>query len=225
MSLHDTDTDTDTDTDIDETWINEFKKNEEVYNDFYKDKVEQIKLFYLYVSSSNIVEFIKKDSILLDADSILKKNKIITLILQNKFYNNIKYKLLSLIRFNINIEPEEINDFIYKENTQHYLKFITSEKYLNDIKYSDTIHIFQDLNCLYFIFYEEKQTKLKNDTIKNDTIKNDTIKNNTIKNDTIKNNTIKNNTIKNNNDKTHTKKLVSINTNKYKKTRRNVVRT
>ena len=48
--------------DIDETWITEFKKNEKLYDDFYKDKVEQIKLFYLYVSSSNIIESTKKAS-------------------------------------------------------------------------------------------------------------------------------------------------------------------
>jgi hypothetical protein len=183
------------DIDIDETWINEFKKNEELYDDFYKDKVEQIKLFYLYVSSTNSVESIKKDSILLDTDGILKKNKIIALILQNQNYNSIKYKLLSLIRFNIDIEPEQIKEFVYTTNQDKPSQFITSEKYLNDIKYSDTINIFQDLNCLYFIFYEEKPTSI---SISKSTI------------------------ITNQNHQT--KKLVSMTTNKHKKTRRRIIR-
>jgi len=187
------------DSDIDETWINEFKKNEEVYDDFYKDKVEQIKLFYLYVSSTNNVESIKKDSIQLDTDGILKKNKIIELILQHQNYNSIKYKLLSLIRFNMDIEPEQIKEFVYTTNKDKPSQFITSEKYLNDIKYSDTIHIFQDLNCLYFIFYEEKSKITNTKTI-------------------TKTNT------KTNNPTTQTKKIVSMTTNKYKKTRRRIIR-
>ena len=66
---------------------------------------------------------------------------------------------MSLLRFNMDINPEEINDFVYRENENENenelsSSFITSEKYLNDIKYSDTITIFQDLSSLYFIFYE-----------------------------------------------------------------------
>jgi hypothetical protein len=178
------------DLDIDENWINDFKKNEKSYDDFYKDKVEHIKLFYLYVSSSNILENIKKDSILLDENSTLKKDTIISLIMKNQMCNTIKYKLLSLVRFNITLNPEEINNFIYKDEYKELSsQFITSEKYLNDIKYSDTINIFQDLNCLYFIFYEEKQKMNTNG----------------------KSNNSSNNT---------TKKIINMNIKKTKKTRR-----
>jgi len=149
----------DEDSDIDEEWINEFNNNEKAYCDFYKEKVEHIKIFYLYVNSSNILESIKREGIELDCNGILKKDKIITLINKNKIYNNTHYKLLSLLRFNMDINPEEINDFVYRENENENenelsSSFITSEKYLNDIKYSDTITIFQDLSSLYFIFYE-----------------------------------------------------------------------
>ena len=155
--INDTDTDTD-DSEIDNEWVDEFKKKEEIYDDFYKEKVEHIKLFYLYINPSNVLETIKKDFIVLDENSILKKEKIILLIKNNQVYNSIKYKLLSLIRFNIDIEPEDINKFINTtENEFSNTSFITSEKYLNDIKYSNTISMFQDLNSLYFIFYESNK--------------------------------------------------------------------
>jgi len=152
------DSDNDSDNELDNEWINEFKKNEELYNDFYKEKVEQIKLFFLYTSSTNVLETIKKDSIVLDKDGILRKDIIISLIKNHQRYNSIKYRLLSLVRFNIDIEPDEINKFVYNDDAIEHdpSRFITSEKYLNDIKYSNTISIFQDLNSLYFIFYEEK---------------------------------------------------------------------
>ena len=141
---------------IDNEWINDYKQKEKEYEDFYKEDVEQIKLFYLYTSSSNVLEFIKKDFIMLNEGGILKKDIIISLIKNNQVYNKIKYKLLSLVRFNIDIDPDEICDFSDYSDIEHSSRFITSEKYLNDIKYSNTISIFQDLNCLYLIFYEEK---------------------------------------------------------------------
>ena len=64
-----------------------------------------------------------------------------------------------MVRFNVDINPDEINEFAENSYDDDADRFITSEKYLNDIKYSNTISIFQDLNCLYFIFYEEKNKK------------------------------------------------------------------
>ena len=145
---------------LDNEWIKEFKKKEECYNDFYKEKVEHIKLFFLYIGSTNVLETIKKDSIVLDSDGILKKDTIISLIKTNQIYNSIKYRLLSLVRFNIDIEPEEINKFVYDKDDQDVKRFITSEKYLNDIKYSNTISIFQDLNCLYFMSTSRSTTSM-----------------------------------------------------------------
>ena len=161
----------DSDNELDNEWVNEFKKKEELYNDFYKEKVEQIKLFFLYTSSTNVLETIKKDSIVLDKDGILRKDIIISLIKNHQCYNSIKYRLLSLVRFNIDIDPDEINKFVYNDDAieNDPSRFITSEKYLNDIKYSNTISIFQDLNSLYFIFYEEK-TKDIHPTINSTTI-------------------------------------------------------
>jgi hypothetical protein len=105
-----------------------------------------------------MLTFIKKEFILLDEGGILKRDNLIALIKKNQKYNNIKYKLLSILRFNINLEPEEVNKFISTSyNSTEKCRFLSSEKYLNDIKYSSTINIFQDLNSLYFIFYEEKE--------------------------------------------------------------------
>ena len=104
----------------------------------------------------------------------------------------------------MDIEPEQIKEFVYTTNRDKPSQFITSEKYLNDIKYSDTIHIFQDLNCLYFIFYEEKSkiTKITN----------------------ITNITNTNTITKTNNPTTQTKKIVSMTPNKHKRTRRRIIR-
>ena len=36
-------------------------------------------------------------------------------------------------------------------------EFTTSERYLDDIKFQDTICMLQDLNSLFFVFYEDNR--------------------------------------------------------------------
>lgn len=151
------------DDDIDESWIKEFKKQEDIYNDFYKEEIGSIKLFFLYVNTSNTLESIKSDSLILEEKGIITKDQLISLIKRNQRNNNIKYRLLSLIKFNIDIEPIDILAFIEGDDSNN---FTTSEKYLNDIKFRDTICILQDLNSLFFVFYEDRHKRPQSTTKK-----------------------------------------------------------
>ena len=47
-------------TELDTKWITEFEKDEEIYKDFYKDPIESIKIFLLYVDNNNSLFHIKK---------------------------------------------------------------------------------------------------------------------------------------------------------------------
>ena len=38
---------------IDDLWIKEYKEKEEKYNDFYKEKVSNIKIYFFYVNLEN----------------------------------------------------------------------------------------------------------------------------------------------------------------------------
>ena len=137
---------------IDTRWLDEFKKNEQVYQDFYTEPVHSITLFFLYVNPQNEMEHIHTDLCLLTESGLLKREVIISYIKRYEMLNHIKYKLRTLLRYNINLEPAEINTFV--NQTDHSPRFFSSEKYLNDIRYEPTIHMFQDLNALYFIFHE-----------------------------------------------------------------------
>ena len=39
--------------DLDTTWIEEFEQDEEIYKDFYKDPIESVRVFLLYVDKKN----------------------------------------------------------------------------------------------------------------------------------------------------------------------------
>ena len=143
---------------LDTAWLDDFKKAESIYNDFYKEPVKSINLFLLYVNKENELEHLNTDKYIVQENGIIQRDIIISLIKQYQYLCSRRYKLLSLLKYNIDLEPTDIDNFIEEDFIISDKRFITSEKYLNDIQFDDSIHMFQDLNALFFIFYEEKST-------------------------------------------------------------------
>lgn len=139
----------------DTSWIDDFKKAESVYNDFYKEPVNTITIYLLYVNKDNELDHLHTDKCILSEDGYIKRDVILSFIKRYQFLFSLRYKLLSLIKYNIDLEPTDIHDFLYEDITTSDKRFITSEKYLNDIHFDKSIHMFQDMNGLFFIFYED----------------------------------------------------------------------
>lgn len=138
---------------MDTSWIDDFKKDNSNYSDFYTEEVTNITLFFIYIDHKNDVENLSRDLMILDKKNTVVRDQLIQIIKQNQNHNNNKYKLISLLKYNIDIEPEEIYNFINtKDDSSFNKRFFIQEKYLNDINYQNTINIFQDLNSLFFIF-------------------------------------------------------------------------
>lgn len=57
---------------IDTNWIKEFEQDEEIYKDFYKDPIESVRVFLLYVDNKNNLFHIKKSMCPLDKTLIYK---------------------------------------------------------------------------------------------------------------------------------------------------------
>ena len=162
----DNNTESDADTDADEIlntdWIEQLKDAENVYNDFYKEPVTSIKLFFLYVNTANELEHIYSDVCLLNAEGVIIGNNIVSLIKHNQYFHSVKYKLMSLLKYNIDLEPHEVPyyisdaaDDLAAAADKNTTRFFTTERYLGgDIRFVDSINMFQDLNALFFIFTE-----------------------------------------------------------------------
>jgi hypothetical protein len=154
------------DYEINNKWLKEIKDNEKDYNDFYKEKPTSIKIYYLYVNKDNEVNFCKTETYLLDTTNVkyatLNKDTLISIIKKNSFSNNINYKLLSLLKFNLDIDPEDVISLaIHKMDGSEYL---SSESVLRDIVFNDTVCIFQDINSLFLVYYEKVQPQLPTTT-------------------------------------------------------------
>jgi hypothetical protein len=147
---------------IDDKWL----KQEQKYNDFYREKPTSINLYFIYVNNQNVVEFFKNDTYLLNQDqaqdqeqqspdAILQKDVLLSIIKNNISLNGRNYKLVSLLKFNLDVEPEDIINWkLEKKNGSDYL---SSEKEIKDIVFYDTIGLFQDINSLFFV-YQDKLT-------------------------------------------------------------------
>jgi len=150
------------DEEADTNWIEQMTEEENKYNDFYKEPVAAINVFLLYVNQKNELEHLGREKCFLQANNVLSRDMVLSFIKRYQYQGEEKYKVLSLLRYNIDLEPTELLDFINEKEEEAEDRFFTSEKYLKDIRYTDTIHLFQDLNALFFIFYKEKM-KLKQD--------------------------------------------------------------
>ena len=139
---------------LDTSWVNKFKESENMYNDFYKEPVTSIAIYLLYVNKNNELDHIHRDRCLLETNGLLKRDIILSLIKRYQCLFSVSYKIKSLLRYNIDLDPSEINDFVNDNINDR--RFIKSETFLTDIYYEDTIHMFQDLNSLFFIFSEER---------------------------------------------------------------------
>lgn len=137
---------------LNDSWIEEYEVSELNYSSFYKEKIETIKLNYIYVDDTNHVSCLNQESLFI-VDGKLDKEQIIDIIKNNRKKNNINYKLISILKSNITLEPEQIKTYI--DDDEYNEDFLSKVDILQDIYFKDTIHLFQDLNGLYFIFCDK----------------------------------------------------------------------
>ena len=115
---------------------------------------------YIYVDNNRKIYHIKKDSIDLE-DGNLSKEELIYLLKKNKDYNEVKHKIISILQYNIDLSPENINNYIKSPESFNFLKV---NENIDSLKWNDSINLFKDINSLYIIYYKPpkktgKQTK------------------------------------------------------------------
>lgn len=135
---------------FDTSWILEFEETDKKYNDFYTEPIESVKLFILYVSKNNHLFHIKKDIASLE-NGCLPKDLLIKILKKYMQYNGKKYRPISILKYNINLEPEDVE--IYIKDDRNF-NFLNIEKKIDTIYFDDTITLFQNINSIYIIFHE-----------------------------------------------------------------------
>ena len=141
--------------DLDISWINEFEKIDNEYKIYYTEELSFIRIHSIYVNNNNDIEKIREEKILLKTPGILQKEELLSIIKHNSFSNEIKYSLLSILKFNINLEPIHLKTFLRNKNTALGAPFLHSIKNLDTIKFDKSITMFHDINEILIIFHQK----------------------------------------------------------------------
>jgi hypothetical protein len=146
------------DNELNDEWINNFEKTDKLYQDFYKDDLYYVNLKFVYVNRENEIEKINQESFLMSTPNYISREEIIQILKGSAIDNNKRYSLLSILKYNILLDADEIKKFLlYSNEERTYLNIV---KNIDSISFEKSISMFQDLNDLIFVFYE-KSTELK----------------------------------------------------------------
>lgn len=152
---------------LDDRWINEFQNTDKLYKDFYKDDLYYINLRVIYINRENEIEKLKQESFLMSKPNYITREEILEMLKKNSIDNDKRYSLLSMLKYNIILEPDNINLYLINKIDQEYLSII---KNIDTVVFDKSINMFHDLNDIILIFYE-KSPELKKPDANNTTKK------------------------------------------------------
>jgi hypothetical protein len=149
---------------LNDDWINSFEDNDKLYKDFYKDNLYYINIDFIYVNKNNEIEKIKQESFLMSVHNSITRDELIGLLKRNSIDNDKRYSLLSILKYNITLDADDIKHFLSSDDFSSYnQQFLTVNKHIDTIFFEKTINMFQDLNNIYFIFHEKTDDVKKRD--------------------------------------------------------------
>lgn len=142
-------------TDLDDSWIMEFDKEYDLYKNYYKEDINYIKLNYIYINNENCIEKIKEENCFFQKKNNLSREELLAIIKKNNIENSIQYTLLYILKYNIDIEPIYLKNYLQNKDKQNIYQynFLTSIKNIDSICFQPTITLFHDINNLFFVFY------------------------------------------------------------------------
>jgi len=145
---------------LDDDWINNFENSDKLYKDLYKDDLYYINLIVLYINRENEIDKINQESLLMSKPNTIFYNEILEILKKKSIDNNKRYTLISILKYNINLDSDEIKNYLQNNQNPSYLSVI---KNIDSIVFDRSINMFHDLNDLILIFYEKSNQLKKKD--------------------------------------------------------------
>ena len=149
---------------LDNKWIEEYEQQEQPYKEFYREKTKSIEIYYFYLNKNNELEKIKQQHYPLNECNKISRQELMCEIKSNIVDNKIKYSLLSILKHNIDLDPENLKSYLLTDILSESSNFLTTISDISDIHFQDTISFLKKLNSLFIIFYESKEKRNKNMT-------------------------------------------------------------
>jgi hypothetical protein len=147
--------------DLDISWIKEHERLSAIHQNYLREPMESINLYFIYINRNLYIEKIihDKQPLCLSEDksySYLSKEILLQIIQSRKIKTPFsKYKLTDVLSYLVNLEPDHIQYYSKNENfEEHNASFLKVLNVINDIQIDPSIFIFHEMNSIYFLFQE-----------------------------------------------------------------------
>ena len=141
---------------LENDWINEFEKVDKDYQGFYNEDLHFLKIHSIYINLQNEVQQIKEEKMFFyEGVNKISREQLLGILKVNSFNGGIKYTILSMLKYNVDIHSSEIIDYLKSSAKGSDEGFLSVIKNIDDIVFNKTINMFQHLNDLILLFYEK----------------------------------------------------------------------
>ena len=155
--------DSDIESDLDISWIEEQEKLQQINANYFKEPMETIDIYFIYINTNDYIEKIncmQHNLTIIDNNSIIHNKDVINLIEQNKYLSNNKYKIQDILLYNISLQPENIQSYSKNEQIlESSSKFLEPLSIINDFIIPPSIFIFHKINSIFVIFKQLQEIK------------------------------------------------------------------
>jgi hypothetical protein len=153
------------DADLDVSWITEQQRVQNIQNNYCREPVSDIYIYFLYINNHSSIEKItrKKQPVI---DNLIHRDEVLALIQNHKVSVSKKYKLMDVLLYHVDLEPQHIQSYSQTEDVLNSSKpFFKTLPIVDEIHIPTSIFIFHSLNSVFFV-YKEVDTGSHNHTIK-----------------------------------------------------------
>ena len=144
---------------FDDDWINKYEDEEEKYKIFYPEEVKYLKVNCLYINKKNELEKITEKEIHLNKGNKIEKEELVKLIRENEKMDKTKYKLISILLYNFNLENNELKNFL--RGNQEF-KLLTNLRNIDDYSFEPSLSYFHKINNIFIVFNALEKTNIPN---------------------------------------------------------------
>lgn len=137
---------------LDTSWINDFDNIDKEYKIYYCEDITFINFQFIYINRDNEIEKFKEEKLMFKEPNKIQKDELISIIKRNQMSVNVKYYLLSILKYIINIEPINLKTFLKNKASNNFLQIINN---IDSIKLDKSISMFHDLNSIIVLLKQK----------------------------------------------------------------------
>jgi hypothetical protein len=130
----------------------DYNSNMEYSKKFKMKRIRDINIYITYINNENEIEIISRKKLYIEnKKNTITRNNLVDVIKNFQRRNNISYKLISIMVYNINVTPETLSDYI--ERPEDFVSLFALSR-IDSFELQSTISMLKEYNAMYFFFSE-----------------------------------------------------------------------